>query len=187
MIEHWNQLRYLHLQRGINLYQDTACSRFNSMFIRPWWLFKWICGIHSTSIKPSFYHFSVNKLKYLFNVSINVEKINLYLYFQTVNICVLVSGLLFGVTAGLAAWKYAGSTTANILQIAPAGHVSRAAILLSALQLIFSSVIGHAALFLHLEDELRVRRSQLIFFFLINSLDTEIKYTADNFLDFCFS
>ncbi|KAH0544138.1 amino acid transporter AVT1C [Cotesia glomerata] len=71
----------------------------------------------------------------------------------------LISGLLFGVTAGLAAWKYAGSTTANILQIAPAGHVSRAAILLSALQLIFSSVIGHAALFLHLEDELRVRRT----------------------------
>ncbi|XP_008558334.1 uncharacterized protein LOC103578872 [Microplitis demolitor] len=71
----------------------------------------------------------------------------------------LVSGLLFGVTAGLSAWKYAGSTTANILQIAPAGHVSRAAILLSALQLIFSSVIGHAALFLHLEDELHVRRT----------------------------
>ncbi|KAK0164215.1 hypothetical protein PV328_002869 [Microctonus aethiopoides] len=70
-----------------------------------------------------------------------------------------VSGLLFGITMGLAAWRYGGSTTANILQIAPPGYVSRAAILLSAIQLIFSSVIGHAALFLHLENELHIQRS----------------------------
>ncbi|XP_034936023.1 amino acid transporter AVT1C [Chelonus insularis] len=71
----------------------------------------------------------------------------------------LFSGLLFGVTAGLSAWKYQGSVTANILQISPPGLPSRAAILFSALQLIFSSVIGHAALFLHLEDQLHVRRT----------------------------
>ncbi|XP_015119714.1 amino acid transporter AVT1C [Diachasma alloeum] len=71
----------------------------------------------------------------------------------------LFSGALFGITTSLAVWKYGGSTTANILQIAPAGGVSRAAILVSAIQLIFSSVIGHAAMFLHLEDELHVRRT----------------------------
>lgn len=86
-----------------------------------------------------------------------------------------MSGLLFGITMGLAAWKYGGSTTANILQIAPPGYVSRAAILLSAIQLIFSSVIGHAALFLHLENELHIQRSIVIY------NENLINLTIDNF------
>ncbi|XP_044013687.1 amino acid transporter AVT1C [Aphidius gifuensis] len=71
----------------------------------------------------------------------------------------LFTAFIFGTTTSLAIWKYGASTTANILQIAPPSYASRAAILISALQLIFSSVIGHSALFLHLEDELHVQRN----------------------------
>ncbi|KAI4497536.1 hypothetical protein M0802_007306 [Mischocyttarus mexicanus] len=71
----------------------------------------------------------------------------------------LVSVTLFGITAGLAMWKYGGSITANILQIVPAGFAINGAILLSALQLCLSSVLGHSALFQHLEDKLQIDRS----------------------------
>ncbi|XP_043274376.1 amino acid transporter AVT1B isoform X2 [Venturia canescens] len=70
-----------------------------------------------------------------------------------------ISGSLFGVTAGLAVWRYGASTTANILQVVDSGYAIRAAILIAALQLCFSSAIGHSALFQNLEDRLRVNRS----------------------------
>ncbi|XP_024938077.1 amino acid transporter AVT1D isoform X2 [Cephus cinctus] len=78
---------------------------------------------------------------------------------KAVLLAFLVSGSLFGITAGLAVWKYGGSTTANILQSVPTGITLSAAILLAALQLCLSSAVGHSALFLHLEDQLRVQRS----------------------------
>ncbi|XP_015178017.1 PREDICTED: uncharacterized protein LOC107067205 isoform X4 [Polistes dominula] len=70
-----------------------------------------------------------------------------------------VSVLLFGITAGLAMWKYGGSITANILQIVPTGFAINGAILLAALQLCLSSALGHSALFQHFEDKLRIDRS----------------------------
>ncbi|XP_066583652.1 uncharacterized protein mah [Prorops nasuta] len=78
---------------------------------------------------------------------------------KAVGLAFLASGCLFGVTAGLAVWKYEGSTTANILQIVPTGFAVHTAILLAALQLCFSSAIGHSALFQHLEDQFHVQRS----------------------------
>lgn len=62
---------------------------------------------------------------------------------------ITVSGSLFIVTACLAVWKYGGNTTANILEAVPSGSVANIAILLAALQLCFSSVIGYSALFQH--------------------------------------
>lgn len=73
---------------------------------------------------------------------------------------ITVSGSLFGVTAGLAVWRYGGSTTANILQVVGSGYAIRAAILIAALQLCFSSAIGHSALFQNLEDRLHVNRCE---------------------------
>ena len=70
----------------------------------------------------------------------------------------LVSGTLFSITAGLAVWKYGGSTTANMLQVVPSSYEIRAAILIAALQLCLSSALGHSALFQHLEDQWRVQR-----------------------------
>ncbi|XP_014615230.1 PREDICTED: proton-coupled amino acid transporter 4 [Polistes canadensis] len=70
-----------------------------------------------------------------------------------------VSVSLFGITAGLAMWKYGGSITANILQIVPTGFAINGAILLAALQLCLSSALGHSALFQHFEDKLRINRS----------------------------
>ncbi|XP_029177780.1 amino acid transporter AVT1B [Nylanderia fulva] len=71
----------------------------------------------------------------------------------------LTSGSLFVVTVCLAVWKYGGNTTANILEVMPSGSVANIAILLAALQLCFSSVIGYSALFQHLEDHWNVRRT----------------------------
>ncbi|KAM0729476.1 Amino acid transporter AVT1C [Formica fusca] len=71
----------------------------------------------------------------------------------------LTSGSLFAVTACLAVWKYGDNTTANILEAMPSGSVADIAILLAALQLCFSSVIGYSALFQHLEDHWNVRRT----------------------------
>ncbi|XP_011696871.1 PREDICTED: uncharacterized protein LOC105455328 isoform X1 [Wasmannia auropunctata] len=71
----------------------------------------------------------------------------------------MVSGSLFIVTACLAVWKYGGNTTANILEAVPSGSVANIAILLAALQLCFSSVIGYSALFQHLEDQWSVQRT----------------------------
>ncbi|KAF7991554.1 hypothetical protein HCN44_008925 [Aphidius gifuensis] len=91
---------------------------------------------------------------YLFKIIILIQLLFNEKYLIT------VTAFIFGTTTSLAIWKYGASTTANILQIAPPSYASRAAILISALQLIFSSVIGHSALFLHLEDELHVQRSK---------------------------
>lgn len=66
----------------------------------------------------------------------------------------LTSGSLFAVTVCLAIWKYGSNTTANILEAVPSGSVADIAVLLAALQLCFSSVIGYSALFQHLEDQL---------------------------------
>ncbi|KAL6446979.1 hypothetical protein ACFW04_001391 [Cataglyphis niger] len=71
----------------------------------------------------------------------------------------LTSGSLFAVTACLAVWKYGDNTTANILEAMPSGSIADIAILLAALQLCFSSVIGYSALFQHLEDHWNVRRT----------------------------
>lgn len=71
------------------------------------------------------------------------------------------SGLLFTVTICLAVWKYGDNTTANILEVIPSGSVANVAVLLAALQLCFSSVIGYSALFQHLEDHWNVERSKL--------------------------
>ncbi|KAL6256177.1 hypothetical protein P5V15_012293 [Pogonomyrmex californicus] len=71
----------------------------------------------------------------------------------------IASGLLFAITACLAVWKYGGDTTANILEAVPSGSIANIAILLSALQLCFSSVIGYSALFQHLEDLWSVQRT----------------------------
>ncbi|XP_072748763.1 uncharacterized protein Mah isoform X2 [Anoplolepis gracilipes] len=71
----------------------------------------------------------------------------------------LTSGFLFTVTVCLAVWKYGGNTTANIFEAVPSGSVADIAVLLAALQLCFSSVIGYSALFQHLEDHWNVRRT----------------------------
>ncbi|KYN01315.1 Proton-coupled amino acid transporter 3 [Cyphomyrmex costatus] len=71
----------------------------------------------------------------------------------------ITSGLLFIVTACLAVWKYGGNTTANVLEAVPSGSVANIAILLAALQLCFSSVIGYSALFQHLEDHWSIQRT----------------------------
>ncbi|XP_032684475.1 amino acid transporter AVT1B [Odontomachus brunneus] len=71
----------------------------------------------------------------------------------------ITSGSLFAVTVGLAVWKYGDSTTANILEAMPSGSVTNIAVLLAALQLCFSSVIGYSALFQHLEDQWSVQRT----------------------------
>ncbi|XP_018310852.1 proton-coupled amino acid transporter 4 [Mycetomoellerius zeteki] len=71
----------------------------------------------------------------------------------------MASGSLFIVTACLAVWKYGGDTTANILEAVPSGSVANIAILLAALQLCFSSVIGYSALFQHLEDQWSIQRT----------------------------
>ncbi|EFN79625.1 amino acid transporter AVT1B [Harpegnathos saltator] len=71
----------------------------------------------------------------------------------------LTSGSLFAVTVGLAVWKYGDSTTANILEVVPSGLIANIAVLLAALQLCFSSVIGYSALFQHLEDQWSVQRT----------------------------
>ncbi|XP_011860697.1 PREDICTED: uncharacterized protein LOC105557906 isoform X1 [Vollenhovia emeryi] len=71
----------------------------------------------------------------------------------------MASGSLFTITACLAVWKYGGNTTANILEAVPSGSVANIAILLAALQLCFSSVIGYSALFQHLEDQWNVQRT----------------------------
>ncbi|XP_043482613.1 amino acid transporter AVT1B [Leptopilina heterotoma] len=71
----------------------------------------------------------------------------------------LVSGSLFGITAGLAVWKYGGGTTANVLQSISPSYAIRAAILITAVQLCLSSALGHSALFQHLEDRWRIQRS----------------------------
>ncbi|XP_050464212.1 uncharacterized protein LOC126858165 isoform X2 [Cataglyphis hispanica] len=71
----------------------------------------------------------------------------------------LTSGSLFALTACLAVWKYGDNTTANILEAMPSGSIADIAILLAALQLCFSSVIGYSALFQHLEDHWNVRRT----------------------------
>ncbi|XP_046751519.1 amino acid transporter AVT1C isoform X2 [Diprion similis] len=71
----------------------------------------------------------------------------------------LFTGTLFTVSTGLAAWKYGDRITANVLQLVPGGFATHAAILLAALQLCLSSAIGHSALFQHVEDKLRVKRS----------------------------
>ncbi|XP_047347609.1 amino acid transporter AVT1C isoform X2 [Vespa velutina] len=71
----------------------------------------------------------------------------------------IVSILLFGVTTGLAMWKYEGNVTANILQNVPKGFAINGAILLAALQLCLSSALGHSALFQHLEDKFQIERS----------------------------
>ncbi|XP_076163270.1 solute carrier family member mahogany isoform X2 [Ptiloglossa arizonensis] len=78
---------------------------------------------------------------------------------KAVVISFLVSGSLFAITAGLAAWKYGGSTTANVLQVVPGNFIMSAAILLAALQLCLSSAIGHSALFQDLEDQWNIQRS----------------------------
>ncbi|KAK2586688.1 hypothetical protein KPH14_011730 [Odynerus spinipes] len=69
------------------------------------------------------------------------------------------SASFFGVTAGLAMWRYGGSIPANILQVVPTGFAINGAILLSALQLCLSSALGHSALFQHLEDKMQIERS----------------------------
>ncbi|XP_012532039.1 amino acid transporter AVT1C [Monomorium pharaonis] len=71
----------------------------------------------------------------------------------------ITSGSLFTVTACLAVWKYGENTTANILEAVPSGPVANIAILLAALQLCFSSVIGYSALFQYLEDQWSVQRT----------------------------
>ncbi|XP_014483435.1 PREDICTED: uncharacterized protein LOC106748978 [Dinoponera quadriceps] len=71
----------------------------------------------------------------------------------------ITSGSLFTVTVALAVWKYGDSTTANILEAVPSGSISNIAVLLAALQLCFSSVIGYSALFQHLEDLWSVQRT----------------------------
>lgn len=69
-----------------------------------------------------------------------------------------VTGILFAVSTGLAAWKYGDEITANVLQLVPGGILTRAAILLAALQLCLSSAIGHSALFQQIEDILHIQR-----------------------------
>lgn len=86
--------------------------------------------------------------------------IYLFLFFFTI-----ASGSLFIITACLAVWKYGGNTTANILEAVPSGPVANVAILLAALQLCFSSVIGYSALFQHLEDQWSVQRSKKLFIY----------------------
>ncbi|XP_077262909.1 solute carrier family member mahogany isoform X2 [Temnothorax americanus] len=71
----------------------------------------------------------------------------------------MASGSLFTITTCLAVWKYGDNTTANILEAVPSGSIANIAILLAALQLCFSSVIGYSALFQHLEDQWSVQRS----------------------------
>ncbi|KAG5320987.1 S36A4 protein, partial [Pseudoatta argentina] len=71
----------------------------------------------------------------------------------------MASGSLFIITACLAIWKYGGNITANILEAVPSGSVANIAILLAALQLCFSSVIGYSALFQHLEDQWNIQRT----------------------------
>ncbi|XP_053970715.1 uncharacterized protein LOC128872256 isoform X1 [Hylaeus volcanicus] len=78
---------------------------------------------------------------------------------KAVTISFLVSGSLFAITAGLAVWRYGGSTTANVLQMVPGNFIMSAAILLAALQLCLSSAIGHSALFQDLEDQWNIQRS----------------------------
>ncbi|XP_033230896.1 amino acid transporter AVT1B [Belonocnema kinseyi] len=92
-------------------------------------------------------------------MTVQVDMRQPHLINKAVIISFLVSGTLFGITAGLASWKYGGSTTANVLQVVPASYAIRAAILLAALQLCLSSALGHSALFQHLEDQWRVQRS----------------------------
>ncbi|XP_024869964.1 amino acid transporter AVT1C-like [Temnothorax curvispinosus] len=71
----------------------------------------------------------------------------------------MASGSLFTITTCLAVWKYGGNTTVNILEAVPSGSIANIAILLAALQLCFSSVIGYSALFQHLEDQWSVQRT----------------------------
>nr|XP_012231064.1 PREDICTED: proton-coupled amino acid transporter 3 [Linepithema humile] len=71
----------------------------------------------------------------------------------------IASGSLFVVTVCLAVWKYGDNTTANLLEAIPSGSIANIAILLAALQLCFSSVIGYSALFQHLEDQWSVQRT----------------------------
>ncbi|XP_020297801.1 uncharacterized protein LOC109862223, partial [Pseudomyrmex gracilis] len=71
----------------------------------------------------------------------------------------IVSGSLFAITVCLAVWKYGGNTTANILEAIPSGTIADIAVLLTALQLCFSSVIGYSALFQHLEDYWSVQQT----------------------------
>lgn len=91
--------------------------------------------------------------------------VNIVFFFATVSIFITfffttASGSLFTITACLTVWKYGSNTTANILEAVPSGSVANIAILLAALQLCFSSVIGYSALFQHLEDQWSVQRSK---------------------------
>ncbi|EZA60389.1 hypothetical protein DMN91_011263 [Ooceraea biroi] len=71
----------------------------------------------------------------------------------------ITSGSMFVVTVSLVAWKYSDDTTANILEAVPPGLAANVAVLLAALQLCFSSVIGYSALFQHLEDHWSIERT----------------------------
>nr|XP_033326323.1 amino acid transporter AVT1B [Megalopta genalis] len=76
---------------------------------------------------------------------------------KAVLISFLVSGSLFAVTTGLVAWKYGGTTTANVLQVIPGNFTMSAAVLLASLQLCLSSALGHSALFQNLEDQWNIQ------------------------------
>ncbi|KAG7207371.1 hypothetical protein KM043_009032 [Ampulex compressa] len=78
---------------------------------------------------------------------------------RAVLISFFISGSLFAVTTGLVVWKYGGSTTANILLVVPGSLAANAAIFLAAIQLCFSSALGHSALFQHLESKWSVERN----------------------------
>ncbi|XP_011499550.1 PREDICTED: proton-coupled amino acid transporter 4 [Ceratosolen solmsi marchali] len=84
----------------------------------------------------------------------NIKDINKAVIFSFI-----MSGSLFMITAGLSVWRYGGSITANLFQLLPPGEIIHAAILLASLQLCLSSVIGHSALFQHLEDQLHIKRT----------------------------
>lgn len=60
-------------------------------------------------------------------------------------------------------WKYGSNTTANVLEVIPSGVLIQIAILIAALQLCLSNILGQSALFQHLEDHLNVKRCMIIF------------------------
>lgn len=64
-------------------------------------------------------------------------------------------------TTVIAAYRYGNAVTANVLEMLPRSNMLYFAIMLVTLQLCLSSAVGSSALFQHVEDQLRIPRSNI--------------------------
>lgn len=63
-------------------------------------------------------------------------------------------------TTVIAAWRYGDMVSSNVLEMLPPSNMLYFAIMLVTLQLCLSSAVGSSALFQHIEDSLRISRSE---------------------------